>query len=448
MNLLKLYNALPIPFQNLGCSFEGYRINKKRYGNVYNDCYKQAIKNDELSLDEKYAYRNQKIKEIVSYAYKHVPYYHDTWGALKIDYREIDSLEKLALLPIIDKKTVRENAALFRSDEYMNRPDLKLIHTSGTTGAGLNVYTTSFSDAMNWAIGWREHNKIGINRGDWCAYFAGRPVVPASQKKPPYYRINKAGRQIMFSSFHLNENTFRSYVDALNKYAPKWFHGYPSVISLLAKYMLEGEVHLNYKPNVITLSSETVTDKQRDCIRKAFACDPLQTYGQTEGVAYFRDYIPGDMYVIEDYAAVEFVRMSDAHTHIIGTAFYNRAMPLIRYDTHDMAECIDTKDGRLVKKIDGRIEDYIELGDGSKLGRLDHVFKNADHVIEAQIVQKTRELVWINIVKSDLYSKKDETEIRTLLDERIGGRIKYEIQYVDSIPRTSNGKIRFVISEV
>ena len=94
------------------------------------------------------------------------------------------------------------------------------------------------------------------------------------------------------------------------------------------------------------------------------------------------------------------------------------------------------------------ILDYITLSDGSKIGRMDHIFKGANHVVEAQIVQKSLNELWINIVKDSNYSDKDEKEIQTLLKERIGNRIMYRLNYVEKIPRTANGKIRFVVSEI
>lgn len=260
--------------------------------------------------------------------------------------------------------------------------------------------------------------------------------------------MNRAGQQILFSIYHMNDKNMYSYVDALNRFQPKWIQGYPSAVSLLASFITRTGYGLKYKVEVITLSSENVTEHQREQIKKAFSIYPNQTYGQTEAVAYFSDCIPGDIYVIEDYSGVEFVQMDDGETHIVGTGFWNKAMPLIRYDTHDIANCEETAYGRKVVSIDGRQEDYISTPEGSKIGRLDHIFKNAGHVIEAQIIQKSNYEVRILIVKSSVYNKEDEREIRQLIDERFGNKLQYTIEYTRRIQRTSNGKLRFVISDV
>lgn len=249
----------------------------------------------------------------------------------------------------------------------------------------------------------------------------------------------------MFSSFHMNDENLYSYVDTLNKYRPLWFHGYPSAISLLANFINRTGYRLKYDVKIITLSSENVMEQQCQEIKDAFGIYPHQTYGQTEGVAYFRDYTPGEIYVIENYAAVEFIDMEDGVTHIVGTNF-NKAMPLIRYDTYDIAKCEKTEHGRRVVSIDGRAEDYIITKDGSKIGRLDHIFKDAENVVEAQIVQMKDARMEIRIVKADTYGESDEREIYNRMDERLKGRVDYTIVYKDKIERTKNGKLRFVIS--
>ena len=444
MNYLDIYNKLPISIQNLAISFEGKRIQKNRFGSTFHNAFSLWNSRRDWSKENILRYRDEQIHEIVQYSYDHVLFYKNIFKQLGIHPDEIKGLEDLKKLPIIDKETVRNNHELFLSDEYAGKR-LKSVHTSGTTGSGLVLKITDDFDAHNWAIAWVEHNKIGITRDMWCGYFAGRPVVPAKQSKPPFYRINKPGKQLMFSSFHMNDRNLYSYVDGLNYYRPEWIHGYPSAVSLLASFINRTGYRLNYNMNRITLSSENVMEQQVQEIKNAFGIYPHQTYGQTEGVAYFRDYKQGEIYVVENCAAVEFVKMQDGVSHIVGTNF-NKAMPLIRYDTHDIAECLDTEEGRRVLSIDGRVEDYITTKDGSKIGRLDHIFKNAENVMEAQIIQQMDGNVEIHIVKSDAYSDSDEKDIRNLADERLKGRVDYSIVYKDKIERTKNGKLRFVVS--
>ena len=446
MNYLDLYNKLPISMQNIAVSAEGKRIQNTRYGSAFDRAYSFWRDRLDWSGEDVLRYRDEQIRDIVRYSFEHVPFYKKEFTEAGVDPEQIQGLDDLKKLPIIDKATVRDNQALFISDEYMGKR-LKTVHTSGTTGAGLTLKLTDEFDAHNWAIAWAEHNKIGLTRDMWCGYFAGRPIVPARQSEPPFYRINRPGRQIMFSTFHMNDANLYSYVDALNRYQPKWIHGYPSAVSLFASFINRTGCRLNYNVRIITLSSENVLQQQCREIKNAFGIYPHQVYGQTEGVAYFRDHKPGEIYVTENCAAVEFVRMDDNTSHIVGTNF-NKAMPLIRYDTHDIAECVQTPEGRRVLAIDGRAEDYITTKDGSKIGRLDHIFKDMESVIEAQIIQHKDGRVEIRIVRSDAYTDKDEKNIIRLTDERLKDRVEYSIVYTNKIERSKNGKLRFVISDM
>ena len=102
----------------------------------------------------------------------------------------------------------------------------------------------------------------------------------------------------------------------------------------------------------------------------------------------------------------------------------------------------------LVEHIEGRKEDYIITPDQRMVGRLDHLFKDAVNVIEAQIYQEKTEEVVLRIVRSDKYSSADETVILKEARIRLGNSIRIHFEYVAQIPRTANGKFRFIVSTI
>jgi len=99
-----------------------------------------------------------------------------------------------------------------------------------------------------------------------------------------------------------------------------------------------------------------------------------------------------------------------------------------------------------VSSVDGRFEDYIVLPDGTRIGRLDHVFKDAVKVYEAQIVQERRDELVIRIVPADGYTKSDEQFLLTQMVDRVGTKIRLRFDYVKSVERSPSGKLQFVIS--
>ncbi len=448
MNVMKIYNRLPVFLQNAATSCEGWRIQKTRYDSTFDRIYNDYMERNDWSYQQKCEYRDRQLRQMVEHCYKNVPYYHRTFDERGIDYRQIQTLEDLKVLPIIDKQTIKDNY-----DDFFavgtSRKGLVRQHTSGSTGAGFVFYLTKEAYAAVWANGWRGYHNVGLDRGVWCGYFCGRAIVPKEQRIPPYYRINRPGKQILFSAYHTYPEALEEYVAALNRYKPMWIHGYPSFVTTVAKHILDSDDRLKYTPAAITLGSENVQPWQEERIEKAFGKLPIQNYGQTEAVAAFWQRDDRRIFVDEDYSAVEFVPTGDGDLcRIIGTTLTNYAMPFLRYDTRDLATYEENQFGRQVLSLDGRQEDIVKLRDGSSLGRLDHIFKDQTLVAGAQIIQEDLDTLTVRIVRQAGFSPANEKQLTDTLDGYFKGRIGYRVEYTDAIPSGANGKQRFVVSKL
>lgn len=143
-----------------------------------------------------------------------------------------------------------------------------------------------------------------------------------------------------------------------------------------------------------------------------------------------------------------------SEARLVGTAFRNLAMPLVRYDIGDVVvlsskqTCECGRSGILLDKIVGRTEDYILTPDGRFVGMLDHLFKDAVKVRMAHIVQHDIEEVIIRIVKEPAYTMNDECSILDEACTRLGKHINIHFDYVTESPREKNGKFRFIISNI
>ena len=327
------------------------------------------------------------------------------------------------------------------------------MHTSGTTGGGLHFATTEDALAEQWAVWWKYRNSHGIKTGTLCGYFAGRTIVPAHQKYPPFWRHNHPGNQIMFSGYHMNPANLASYIAKLREARPPWLHGYPSLLSLLAAYLLESGKDLGYQVKWITIGAENLMAYQVKLIRDAFGIHAIQHYGMAEAVANISETFDGQLKVDEEFAAVEFISNPQGLGHkIIGTNLSNLATPLLRYDTQDIVEVIHPGSKvakiRIVGSIDGREEDYIVLPDGTRLGRMDHIFKDMTHIREAQLIQNEIGQVDIKIVRTSKFDFEDEENLIREFKARIGDETYLIIEYVSEIRRSSRAKLRFVISNI
>lgn len=449
---MDIYNNLPVILQNAACYYEGYKIEKSRYSKHFWNYLRDYESRNDWTYDQLIQYRDFKLQKMIAHCYKTVPYYTKLFNEIGLDYKSIKTIDDLKVLPILNKEDIKKDSNSFISSA-VPKSELKIHHTGGTTGSGLEFYTTDEEEAEQWAVWWRYRKNLGINFDMWCGNFGGKIIVPLKNKQSPFWRYNYPGKQIFFSGYHINDQTAKYYVEEIKKRNLKWLHGYPSNLANLASYMIENGIYLNIK--YVTIGSEGLYEHQYDMIYKAFNTKPFQHYGLAEGVANFSQKLDGKIYVDEDFSAVEFVPNLDSTYSIIGTSLSNWAMPLLRYDTGDQAYISRSKSegeigGRVIKKILGRTNEYVILNNNSRISSaaLSLVFKDISSIRESQIIQKEKTSILVRIAIMDDYSFKDEDKITKGLKERLGTDMKVLYEYVNEIPRTQNGKIRLVISEL
>ena len=93
---------------------------------------------------------------------------------------------------------------------------------------------------------------------------------------------------------------------------------------------------------------------------------------------------------------------------------------------------------------------YLTLKDGRLISPsvLTHPFKPLTTIEASQIIQKDYDHVVIRLIPKKDFDKAVTAELVTSMKERIGHETNIEIEYVNQLPRTANGKFRWVISEV
>jgi phenylacetate-coenzyme A ligase PaaK-like adenylate-forming protein len=449
----RIYLTLPVPLQNLACSLVGWRIEHGRYRGQFPEVLRSVESRTFANQEEIEAFRDERLRRFVHFCGRHVPYYRRRFSELGIDWRDVRSLDDLKHLPILTKDEIKEHQEEF-TPEGVDLGRKVMVHTGGSTGSGLRFPTTLPALQEQWAVWWRYRRWHGIERRTWCAHFMGRSVVPVSQTRPPFWRYNHPGRQILFSGYHMSRRNLDTYLNELRRKQPPWFHGYPSLLALLADRALESGFDLGYTPRSVTIGSENLLEQQSGLIERAFGVRPKEHYGSAEATANFSQCPEGTLHVDEDFAATEFVPSeTDDGALVVGTNFTNVATPLIRYSLHDVATisnaaCPCGRPGRTVVSVDGRLEDYIVLKDGTRLGRLGHIFKDMVAIREAQIFQRVPGEVVVRVVRRPEYDAADEALLLNEARKRLGADTDMRIDYVDAVERSERGKLRMVVSEL
>ncbi len=453
MDKEQLYHKLPISLQHAACSIKGWRLQQQRFRGDFARLLAEAEARAFWSPDRIREYRDSRLQAFIRHATLTVPYYRRQFAECGIDPADIRTLGDLKHLPVLTKQEIQECYREMISAAVPHRQQM-IEHTSGTTGGGLRFATTHLAIQEQWAVWWRYRRWHGIQLNTWHAYFGGRSVVPPSQQHPPYWRYNYPGKQILFSGYHMAPHTLDAYVRELRYRQPPWLNGYPSLLALLAAYLLDKGEDLGYPVRWVTIGAENLMPQQVELMERAFGVRPRQHYGTAEAVANISECELGNLHVDEDFSAVEFIPdTAGPGFRIVGTAFTNPAVAFLRYDVQDLASiggsaCACGRPGRVVEQLDGRYEDYIILRNGARLGRLDHIFKDLVNIREAQIVQREPGVVTFRIVRGQNYTEIDECFLRREAFKRLGTDTEIKIEYVNSLPRTRTGKLRFVVSEI
>jgi phenylacetate-CoA ligase len=450
MNRDALYSRLPRPLQHAAVSAAGLEIRLRRYNRDFESILRDCRERESWSDDRLRLHAATRLHSFLLLAEGASPFYRDRFARHGFDPHADGFAEAAAeRLSVLEKTDVRASAEAVRVGSGRSAVAQR---TSGTTGQGLHFFTTRGALREQWAVLWRYLGWHGIERGTPCGWFFEKTLVPREQRTPPFWRYNVPGRQVMFSTQHMSEENLPSYVDELRRRQLTWLHGYPSAIALLAEHVARTGADLGYAVTHVTLASENVLDHQRAAIERAFGVRSRQHYAMTEAVANASECERGSLHLDEDFAWVELVPdpVSGA-ARIVGTNFTNPAFPLVRYATSDLAwtsteRCRCGRPGRVIH-VDGREEDYIALPDGTRLGRLDHVFKDATTVREAQLVQREVGELTVRVVPGDGYSADSEAAWLADLRRRVGDDTAISVERCERIPRERSGKLRFVISE-
>ncbi|WP_137007032.1 phenylacetate--CoA ligase family protein [Synechococcus sp. UW105] len=453
----KLYHRLPCQFQNAVCSINGYFLNRRRYGGDFTKRLQDSIYRSEQSIDFIRQYQNERLK-LLFLAASFSPFWRSKFLDYGVSFSSKCPLDDLVKLPIITKKEVQRNLAIIppASDFISTYTSNKLIscHTSGTTGTGLVFKASLSAEREQWATWWRYRHSHNISFNDWCGIFAGRPIVSPNQTKPPYWRLNYPAKQILFSSYHLNDDTAFSYLTKIRRSGLPWLHGYPSFLVLLASYCQKYNFDLSDHLRVVSTGAESLLEHQRQLLSDVFKVPIFDHYGQAEYVANISQQNNGYLRVDEDFSVVELIPSDQPNSYkLIGSTLFNIAFPLFRYDTQDLVSINpnnlhDHSGWRLVDSIDGRIEDCLVLCDGTRVGRMDFILKDFPFIQEAQFVQYRPGHAKLYYVTNLSNTHDLMNSLLQSVRMRLGDKIQIDFTRVSAIPRINSSKLRFVLSHL
>lgn len=330
--------------------------------------------------------------------------------------------------------------------------------TGGTTGVPLKVWRSLESIAAEQLFIDDLLAPYGLSMRSRMAVLRADAVKPPHDTSPPYGRISHFGKRLTLSSSHLNRQTLPWYHQALERFAPSVLWVYPSAVINLLSLLERANLHLRIP--VILASSEVLPPSVHTALEHFFGGSVVNYYGQAERVCFAHSVRPEEFFFNPCYGRVELVPLASEHdttgaARIVGTAYWNAVMPLIRYDTGDLLDVPRhygekerteiTLGVRAFAGISGRQGEYVLTRDGMRVIGLNHIPREVEHVIQIQIVQPDYDTVLVHVLAEPGFSIQEAHRLRDQARAKLPGSMRVEVEVVERLRTTAAGKTPFVI---
>ncbi|MGE0581056.1 MAG: phenylacetate--CoA ligase family protein [Steroidobacteraceae bacterium] len=396
-----------------------------------------------------------RLRDLVAYAVRHVPYYRELFARERLDPREIQGVGDLPKIPVLTREILLERFDDLKSDEFeRHRPILG--QSGGSTGKRRQFWLSQRSFDLELAAAQRHYRAAGYRDGDRCAalYF---PLEGELAER--LYWDKWQSRMRCLNTRLLSRERLHAMVGAAVSFRAKVLWAYPSHLELFVRYVEEtGDDR--FRPRAIVTNAEVLYEHQREHARRVLGCDVFDWYGLGEHVAAAAECERHGYHIPEEIVAVEIIAggreaPGDEPGEIVGTCFENYAQPLIRYRTGDYAvrrhdRCSCGRSHAMLREIGGRTQDIVSTPEGGWRA-FRHGLFGVDEVPGLHAVQLEQVEVRRFVVRAVAPEGLSE-EARVLLERRVVEAIGFdaaiEIVLVEDIPRTERGKRRLVISRV
>ncbi len=391
------------------------------------------------------------VRELVSFAYRQVPFYRELYDNAGFMPESLRVPSDIQLVPKTDKTMFQKSdpdrllAAGFDADKLIRK------RTSGSTGSPLDVFYTPDDRIYRTILHLRILFYNGMTFRDKMAHISDSRDVPDYR-----YTFQKWGflpKEFVYAADPCDQQLL-----LLAKINPAVIYGYASSMILLSSEIkkLGGCI---FQPKLVFTTGELLNSDDRQLIDQAFRVQLRDIYGVVEmgDVAWQCPEINGYHHNIDSFLAEVMNGDNAAEPGETGklclTNLHSRAMPFIRYEVGDIVTAPQNDPcpcGCAFPRLDvlqGRADDWLYAIDGKKVSPLIFVVASIPGVQQYRMIQKTYDQLIVEILPGPEYSELTLKHVSDHVLEVMGPGINVEVVKVDSIPQQS-GKMRRVISEI
>ena len=367
-------------------------------------------------------------------------------------YKPYQNKISLTDFPVINKSILKNNFENFKSESHKNNYNFK-VSTSGSTGTPLKLYQDSNKRYRNIADTIYFAEKAGFKLGTKLIFM--RAWTKLNKKNPFVAWIQNIEMQDVVS---LSDEELSNFIIRLtNDKNEKGILSYASSLEAVCKYLDKiNSGPLDCNLNSIISNSESLNDYTKESIIKYFKTPVVSRYSNVENGIIAQQNLNGGTDFDINWASynVEILEIDNDAPATLGelgrvvvTDLFNYCMPIIRYDTGDVA-CIDLNNSKtpVFKRIEGRRLDLVYNTKGELMSSfiIGILMSKYSALKQYQFIQesKTNYLFKLNAEKEF----KNETQLIEEFKKVIGDDSIIKIEYVDEIPALASGKRRQVVN--
>lgn len=392
----------------------------------------EEINNSSSQTNEK------QLNEILKFAKDNVPYYK------QLNYHSLNEL------PVITKQTMKDNYEQFNSGIFRKK-DIHKMSTSGSTGTPFTIRQNPGKRKRTIADLIYFNEISGQTLGDRYMYIntfpKGKSKIESFKQNVVPINLSKLDNDTLekMRSILLKDKTINSILAVASSYEK------------LANYLYDkGDTPEIYNINTLFSSSALLKEDTKIKLEKVFGCPVIDRYSNQENGVLAQTRGTYDVYHINRASYHTELLKLDCNDpvqkgeigRIVVTDLYNFAMPMLRYDTGDLAISDDTNRNKLrtLRNIQGRRVDAIFDTKGNML--TPHIWsihmRKYQKLKQWQFIQENRKDYVLKINGDEgVYTKKDfDRTLRNILGE--DANIK--IEYVNKIPVLSSGKFKNTVN--
>jgi phenylacetate-CoA ligase len=411
--------------------------------------------------------QERQLRRVVTHAYEHVPYYRDLFrrhGLTPADIRTRDDLSRLPTLPkvVLQREFGRLRAAGGRG---------QVVRTSGTSGEPVRVLLDKPANVLEFVYYWRHWSWAGYRLRQRFAELTSHFFLKHRALAGWTFYYQRMPNRLLLNSLALSAGVVREYAEAIRTYRPLFLKGIASALYYFARFCQEtGITDLVFRG--VFSTGEMLLPHYRRTIQETFHARVYDSYGHMERTVAISECPHGGLHVNPEYGVLELVDPVPCPpangdpgplgrrrytASIVGTSLYNFAMPLLRYETGDVAEieepaapCPCGRAMPRVQRIVGRKEDVIITPDGRVVTTLFLTFARIRGIVQGQVIQEAVNRLTVRVVPAPEYTSDTEAELLHCIRQFVGPTMVVKVHRLslEDLRREFPGKFRTVISRL